>query len=136
MPKIEHRNEKEKKEIALKFFGLVGAGRPKDARSLFAADCEHHNPYLPAGMDALLDSIAKVQEGPSPGMPQDARLEIKHVLAEGNLVAVHINVQSKSDKSKGLRQIHLFRFRGDKIIEYWDVTQMAPENSPNAYRMF
>ncbi len=83
-----------------------------------------------------MDSIAKVQEGPSPGMPEDARRDIKHVLAEGNSVAVHITVQSKTDKSKELRQIHLFRFKGDKIIEYWDVTQMALENSPNAYRMF
>jgi predicted SnoaL-like aldol condensation-catalyzing enzyme len=126
---------KREKETALRFFELVSGGKPRDARSLFSPECEHHNPYLPAGMDALLDSIAQVQEGDSPGMPGDAGLDVKHVLAEGDLVAVHINVQSKSDRSKGLRQIHLFRFVGDKIVEYWDVTQLAPETS-NAYRMF
>src|SRR5512136_2757189 len=127
--------ERSEKEVALKFFELISAGKPSDARSLFATECVHHNPYLPAGMDALLESIAQVQKGGelSFDMSENMRLEIKHVMAEGNLVAVHTTVQSTSDKSKGLRQIHLFRFSADKIVEYWDVTQMAPENSPNAY---
>lgn len=138
MARTQDRNQKEsrEKEIALKFFELVAGGRPKDARTLFAPDCQHHNPYLPAGMDALLESITKVQEAGPSGMPGDSQLDTKHVLAEGDLVAVHTTVQSRSDHSKGLRQIHLFRFSDDKIVEYWDVTQMVPEDSPYANRMF
>ncbi len=140
MAKSSARTVKEEKEVkgALRFFELVGSGKPKDARDLFTANCVHHNPYLGDGIDALLDSIAAVQgpQASSSGMTSDMRLETKHVLVEGDLVAIHTNVQSSSDKAKGFRQIHLFRFEGDKIAEYWDVTQMAPENSPNASRMF
>ncbi len=134
------RTAREKREVkaVMEFFKLEGAGRPKDARPLFSSDCVHHNPYLSDGIEALLESIAAVQgpEAASSGMTQDMRLETKHVLVEGNLVAVHTTVQSASDRSKGFRQIHLFLFDDEKIAEYWDVTQTAPEGSPNAYRMF
>ncbi len=134
------RSAKEEREVksVLKFFELVAAGTPKDARDLFSMDCVQHNPYLPDGIDALLESIAAVQgaQAKSTGMTEDMRMETKHVLVDGDLVAVHMNVQSSSDKSKGFRQMHLFRFEGEKIAEYWDVTQVAPGNSPNASRMF
>ncbi len=134
------RSAKEEREVksVLEFFELVAAGRPKDARDLFSTDCVQHNPYLPDGIDTLLESIAAVQgaQAKSTGMTEDMRMETKHVLVDGDLVAVHINVQSSSDKSKGFRQMHLFRFEREKIAEYWDVTQVAPENSPNASRMF
>ena len=89
-------------------------------------------------MDPLLEAIAAVQSGSSEQIKDSAGLEIKNVVAEGNLVGVHVNLRSKSDKAKGMRQIHLFRFddSGDKIVEYWDVTQMAPENAPTAFRMY
>lgn len=125
--------EKEK-DIALKFFELIGQGKMKEASNLFSPKCVTHNPYLPNGMDVLLESMAQVRS--SKEMPSDGDFQIKHVIAEGDLVAVHTTLQSKSDRTKGLRQVHLFRFGGDKIVEYWDVTQMAPENSPNTIRMF
>lgn len=127
--------EEEEVKTALRFLELVVARKPKDARDLFTPGCVHHNPYLADGMDALLDSIAAVQGSQEQGS-QDMRLDTEHVLVEGDLVAVHTNVRSSSDKSKGFRQIHLFRFEGGKVAEYWDVTQTAPEDSPNAYRMF
>jgi predicted SnoaL-like aldol condensation-catalyzing enzyme len=86
-------------------------------------------------MDALLDSMSKVQQSGQMG-PSDIRFHIKHVLADGNLVAVHTTLESKSDASKGLRQVHLFRFRGDKIAEYWDVTQVAPADAHYVDRMY
>ncbi len=132
--KIKNPKEQEEKKIALKFFDFIMKGRPMDARNLFSSDCVHHYPYLPAGMDSLLEAMGKAQERED--MPRDGRFDIKHVMADGNLVAVYTTLQSKSDKSKGFRQIHLFRFSRDKIVEYWDVTQMPPENSQNAFRMF
>jgi predicted SnoaL-like aldol condensation-catalyzing enzyme len=38
------------------------------------------------------------------------------------MVAVHTQIASSSPKLHGMRQIHLFRFKGDKISEYWDIT--------------
>jgi hypothetical protein len=30
----------------------------------------------------------------------------------------------------------MFRFIGNKIVEYWDITQNIPENAPNAAGAF
>jgi predicted SnoaL-like aldol condensation-catalyzing enzyme len=132
--KISTEMEKKEKATALKFFEYIGEGRAKDARSLFSGKCKQHNPYLPEGMDALLDSITKVQSNQL-SMPGDVRFRIRNVMVDGNMVAIYTTLEVKSRPEKGLRQVHLFRFRGDKIIEYWDVTQNAPK-SPYAQRMF
>jgi len=125
----------QRKETALRFFSLLSPSLIKEARKLFAADAKHHNPYLPEGIDALLDAIIQVQKEESQDMPKDGAFDVKNVLVDGNLVAVHTTLQSKSNPNQGMRQVHLFRFKADKIVEYWDVTQMAPE-TPNANRMF
>jgi predicted SnoaL-like aldol condensation-catalyzing enzyme len=126
--------EEKEKATALKFFTLLSPEKLKDARSLFALNCRHHNPYLPAGMDALLEGIKQAQHRDD--MPKDGVFSIKHILADKDFVAVHTTLQSQSNKSIGLRQIHLFRFEEDKIAEYWDITQMAPSDAPNSSNMF
>ena len=45
-------------------------------------------------------------------------------------------LSSSNPSNGGLRQVHLFRFSGDKIVEYWDITQQVPENAPNAAGAF
>jgi predicted SnoaL-like aldol condensation-catalyzing enzyme len=76
--------------------------------------------------------IAVQKEWASDDSESNFGLKIRHVLAKGDLVAVHTDVSSSKAGEGGLRQIHLFRFSGDMIVEYWDVTQQVPENSPNA----
>ncbi len=86
-------------------------------------------------MDALLSSIEEVQKASASGqmpIPSDARLDIEHVLVDGDLVAVHTSLGSpRLGKLGGLRQVHFFRFSDDKVVEYWDVTQQLPDKSPN-----
>ncbi len=131
------RKEAKQKEVAQEFFKFIMAGRPKEARHLFAANCKHHNPYLRQGMDALLESMAGVQTNGIDGTtPNDVSFDIEHVLADGDLVAVHTNLSSRSDARVGLRQVHLFRFRGGRVVEYWDVTQMVPKEARYPRRMF
>jgi predicted SnoaL-like aldol condensation-catalyzing enzyme len=31
----------------------------------------------------------------------------------------------------GIAVVHLFRFEGDKIAEFWDVAQILPDPAPN-----
>jgi predicted SnoaL-like aldol condensation-catalyzing enzyme len=75
-------------------------------------------------MEALTDAMIAVQkqaaQGIMKGSTANFKLIIRQVLADGDLVAVHSQ-----------RQVHLFRFSGDKIVEYWDITQNVPENVPN-----
>ncbi len=135
MAKVSAAMEKQEREAMMQFFRYVLAMRPKDARVLFTKDCIAHNPYVAPNMDAVLESMEQVQQGEGKEMMADSQFDVMHVIVEGNMAAAYTTLQSKSDRSKGLRQVHLFRFIGDKIAEYWDVTQMAPE-SDYAHAMF
>lgn len=125
-----------RKDNAVEFFNLIGQGRPKDGLRFFAPDCKTHNPYVAGDMDALTDAIITVQkqgaEGIINGSTADFKLIVRHVLADGDFVAVHTQLSSQKPSEGGLRQVHLFRFSGDRIVEYWDITQEVPENAPNA----
>jgi predicted SnoaL-like aldol condensation-catalyzing enzyme len=129
-----------RKEIAVEFFNLISSGRPKDGLRFFAPDCKTHNPYTVGGIKELIDAMIAVQKQGAQGIIQgstaDFKLIIRHVLAEGDLVSVHTQISSSNPSAGGLRQVHIFRFNGDKIVEYWDITQMIPENMPNAAGAF
>ena len=128
------------KDIAVEFFSLIGSGRPKDGLRFFAPECKTHNPYTVGGMKELIDAMIAVQKQGTQGIIQgstpDFNLIIRQVLADGDLVAVHTQISGSNPNAGGLRQVHLFRFSGDKIVEYWDITQMVPENAPNAAGAF
>jgi len=87
-------------------------------------------------MKALLKSMAEVQRGSDPDMPSDAVFRVKHVAAERDMVAIHTTLQSRSNQTEGFRQVHLFRFEGEKVIEYWDVTQVVPKKAKYPKNMF
>jgi predicted SnoaL-like aldol condensation-catalyzing enzyme len=69
---------------------------------------------------------------------EEGEFTVKHVLADGDLVAAHTELLNSKSKPKkgGLRQVHLFRFEGDKIVEYWDITQQVLLDMPNASGAF
>ena len=128
--------ESNRKNIALEFMNLIGQQKFKEGLRFFAADCKTHNPYTKGGMEQLTDAMIAVQkqaaDGLIKGSKADFKLVIRQVIADGDVVAVHTQISSSKPSEGGLRQVHLFRFSGDKIVEYWDVTQMIPENAPNA----
>lgn len=128
------------KDVAVEFLSLVGSGRPKDGLEFFAPDCKTHNPYTVGGMNELVDAMIAVQKQGSQGVVKgstaDFKLIVKQVLADGDLVAVHTQISGSNPSAGGLRQVHIFRFNGDQIVEYWDITQMVPENAPNAAGAF
>lgn len=136
----ENDVNKVRKDIAVEFLSLVGSGKPKDGLRFFASDCKTHNPYIPGSMETLIDAMIAVQkqgaEGISEGSKADFKLIIRQVLADGDKVAVHTQLSSSRPSDGGLRQVHLFRFSKDKIVEYWDITQQVPENAPNATGAF
>jgi predicted SnoaL-like aldol condensation-catalyzing enzyme len=75
-------------------------------------------------------------EGIIKGSTADFKLLVRNVLADGDLVAVHTTLASSNPSDGGLRQVHVFRFSENKIIEYWDITQQVPKNAPNAAEAF
>jgi len=131
---------KSRKDIAVDFLRLIGSGKPKAGLRYFAPNCTTHNPYVEGGMDALTDAMVQVQEKGAEGIIEGSHAEfeliIRHVLAEKGLVAVHTQLCSSNPNEGGLRQVHLFRFEGDLIVEYWDITQLVAQNAPNAAAAF
>ncbi len=128
------------KKIAVEFLRLVGSGNPKDGLRFFAPKCKTHNPYTFGGMEELTDAMIAVQKqaakGIIKGSSADFKLIVRQVLADGDLVAVHTQISSSKPSEGGLRQVHLFRFSADKIVEYWDITQNVPQDAPNAAGAF
>ena len=61
--------------------------------------------------------------------------EVKRVLAEDNLVAVHC--LQRWPNNDDYAAIDIFRLDDDgKIVEHWDVLQVIPESSANPNGMF
>ena len=130
-------SSKSRNEIVADFFRLIGEGRPKDGLKYFAQNCIQHNPYVHGGMDALLESMAAVQR--EHGEFAESNILLKHVVGQGDIVVVHTQILfSQAEPGKGgLRQAHIFRFdRDDKIVEYWDITQVIQPDMPHAANAF
>lgn len=137
--KSENIRQKEidRKNIALQYFGLVSQGKFKEGLRFFSPDCKTHNPFIAGNMDVLTDAMNAANTEGSSKYPE-AEFNVKNVLADGDLVAVHTQLLSSKSKPNegGLRQVHLFRFEDNKIVEYWDITQQILPNMPNSSGAF
>jgi predicted SnoaL-like aldol condensation-catalyzing enzyme len=138
-PKSELLRQKEiaHKDIALEYFKLISEGKYKEGLRFFAPDCKTHNPYNSGSMDNLTDAMIAASKDIR-AQSKEPSFAVKNVLADGDLVAVHTELlNSKPNPSEGgLRQVHLFRFEGGKIVEYWDITQQVLPDMPNAAGAF
>jgi len=50
-------------------------------------------------------------------------------------MAVHSRVKYET-AGRDIAAVHLFRFKGAKIVELWDVAVEAPADSPNEHGLF
>ncbi len=125
------------KNIAAEYFKLISAQKFNEGLRFFAPNCKTHNPYISGNMETLTNGmIAANKEGVT--KYPEAEFSVKNILADGDFVAVYtqlLSVKSKPEEG-GLRQIHLFRFDDDMIVEYWDITQQILPNMPNAKEAF
>jgi predicted SnoaL-like aldol condensation-catalyzing enzyme len=116
-----------RKQVAVEFLRLAAAGKARDVEArLLEPGGVHHNLYFARGWSALLDAMADAAK-----QAPDTRLDVKHVLCDGDLVAVHSHVVHRAGEA-GFAAVHMFRFEGDKIAEMWDVGLPIPADSPNA----
>jgi predicted SnoaL-like aldol condensation-catalyzing enzyme len=104
---------------------------PADAVAKYVgSEYIQHNPDTPNGADAFIQSatgfIAK--------SPQ-VSVEIKRVIAEGDLVVTH-DLVKMSPGDRGMAGADIFRLRDGKIVEHWDVRQPVPETATNDNTMF
>ncbi len=89
-----------------------------------------HNPTAPDGAEAGQQFLAGfVAQFP------ELRLEIKRVIAEGDLVVTHsLMTMNRSDRGSAIMDI--VRLEDGRIVEHWDVVQPIPESSANDNTMF
>jgi predicted SnoaL-like aldol condensation-catalyzing enzyme len=128
---MDHAVMSTHKDAAVSFLKLAASGRVREAYGQYTAShFRHHNPFFAAGADALKKAMEEnAQQNP------DKKLEVHHVIEEGDLVTVHSHVQMKPG-DRGAALAHIFRFEGDRIAELWDIGQPVPADTINADGVF
>lgn len=121
------------KQVALDFFETAFINRQPDlaAEKYFGpAGYKQHNPEAPDGAEGFVAAISGLFEA----LP-DFSIEIKRVLAEDELVAIHAH-RHLAPGGNGDAVIDIFRVVDGKVVEHWDVVQPVPDNPANDNTMF
>ena len=110
--------------IATSFLKLASSGLAEDAFDKYVhPDFFHHNQYFKGDRQSLKEAMKEAHQS----NPNRA-FDIKLTYEDGDTVITHSHV-SKEDVE--IAVVHIFRFRGDKIMEMWDLGQVIREDSPN-----
>lgn len=123
--------EAKNKAIAIEFYNR--ALNQKDwekTRELIGDRYIQHNPAAVDGLEGIKNHIAMLKEK----FPQNHG-ELKHAIAEGDLVALHMH-SKRTPESRGNAIVDIFRIEKGKVVEHWDVVQAVPEKSLNDNTMF
>ncbi|MET9967137.1 nuclear transport factor 2 family protein [Streptomyces sp. NPDC006356] len=96
----------------------------------WGSEYHQHNPNIADGVAGARAGLGGYFEA----FPQ-LKVEPKRVIAEGDLVAVHSHYVNAPGE-RGQAVVDLFRVRGGKIVEHWDVLQDVPATSANDNTMF
>jgi predicted SnoaL-like aldol condensation-catalyzing enzyme len=120
------------KKIAVAFLTMIfNEHKVEEAFKLYAdPNYIQHNPYAASGAQAAINFL-----GPYLKQNPEACTEIKRVIAEGDLVAIHNNPKMNA-KDRGSAVVDIFRLKDGKVVEHWDVVQSVPEKSANTNTMF
>ncbi len=106
----------------------------KDVRGAFEAWVDpgyiQHNPMAATGRDAAIGFLEPFFKA-NPGI----KYEIRRVIADGNLVAVH-SWGRFSESDRGVAVVDILRVERCRVMEHWDVVQPVPEKAANANGMF
>lgn len=118
-----------KVETAKSFLQLAGTGRVDEAFDRFVSnDFIHHNQYFEGNRDALRKAMIEAHQSD----PNES-IEIKYCYEENHTVITHSLVKKQK---MDIAVVHIFRFRGDEIVELWDLGQPIEKDSPNENGLF
>ena len=119
------RLEKNKRLVLAFYAKMIGEKDPEAARPFMGERYVQHSPYAQDGF-AGVAAFARQFKRDFP----NHTYEVKRVLAEGDMVMLHLH--GKQGMSPyGEAVVDLFRIKGGKVVEHWDVIQSLPEKSSN-----
>lgn len=109
------------KQIVLDFYEKFNARDVEGALAHIGDTYLQHNPWVADGPDGFRRFVAFLREK----FP-DGRNEIKRVIAEGDVVALHVH-SHRVPGDVGRAIVDIFRVdEAGKIVEHWDVIQEIP----------
>ena len=119
------------KQVAIAFYDAAINKKDFEAASQYlGSEYKQHNPTAadgPKGLRGFIDFLkARYPE---------QRGEIKRVIAEGNLVVLHVH-STRGDGTPGRAIVDIFRVDEGKVVEHWDVIQDIPAEPANSNGMF
>ena len=120
------------KQTVVAFYTLAfNDKRPEEAVQRYVGDrYTQHNPLAGDGPGPFVEFV-KAYTGQFP----ELNVEIKRVIAEGDLVLTHGLIKT-SPEDRGTAAADIFRVEDGKIVEHWDVLQAVPETAANDNTMF
>jgi predicted SnoaL-like aldol condensation-catalyzing enzyme len=119
------------KQVVVDYYQTAFAGNPEKAiADHFGDRYIQHNPDAADGPEAFTGFV-KWLRGEYPNLT----LDIKRVLAEGDMVVTHSHLVLEPG-TPGRALADFFRLENGKVVEHWDVIQDIPETSANSNGMF
>lgn len=110
------------RDLVLAFYEAALNDKDEGKTKEFLGDTYiQHNPAVADGPDGLLRFVRFRRER----FPH-SRNEVKMVIAEGDLVALHVH-SVLVPGTAGRNIVDIFRVEGHKVVEHWDVIQDIPE---------
>lgn len=129
-PAAESSTLAKNKEVVTAFYDAAINKKDFDAAVKYlGAEYKQHNPTAADGKEGLRGFIDFLKSR----FPTQ-RGEIKRVIAEGDLVVLHVH--STRGDGPGRAIVDIFRVKDGKVVEHWDVIQDVPEKASNSNGMF
>nr|WSZ98580.1 ester cyclase [Streptomyces sp. NBC_00857] len=126
MSQLEHN-----KQVIVDYYQTAFSGNPEKAvADHFGDRYVQHNPAAADGPEAFISFVRWLR-----GEYPDLRLDIKRVIAEGDMVVTHSHLVLKPGEP-GRALADYFRLENGKVVEHWDVIQDVPTQSANPNGMF
>lgn len=119
------------KSVVLDYYQTAFAGDPEKAvADHFGDRYIQHNPQAADGPEAFIGFVHWLR-----GKFPDLQLDIKRVIADGDMVATHSHLVLQPGQP-GRALADFFRLEDGKVVEHWDVIQDIPETAANLNGMF
>lgn len=120
------------KRVVKEFFDLAfNKKKPEEAAAKFlGASYTQHYPLAADGPQAFVGFATWLtQTNP------ELQVEIKKIVAEGNLVTLFSNFKMKPD-DRGMASFDMFRLEKGKLVEHWGIDVPVPEKTTSGHPVF